>query len=213
MIFLNNDSISIIGQKLFSIFVLIIFLLVFVVFMSVPLLNHFLVINKPLPHAEAIVVMAGNKSERLPAAVLLYKEGKAPKIFLTNDGVFSAFSKEKQRNLYQVEWAENELIRMGIPADAIVKLGYTKSGTIFDAVNVRKSILDTGIKSIIIVTSDYHTRRSYWALKKVLKGYSIQIGVYPVESNQKSDHFISKAIKLYLELLKYLYYRCEYRNY
>jgi uncharacterized SAM-binding protein YcdF (DUF218 family) len=175
----------------------------------VPLLEGFLVVDIPLAHADAIVVMAGEMPIRLPAAASLYKEGKAPKILLTNDGIFSSWSEEKQRNLYQVEWAEENLFKFQIPENAIVNLSYTSSGSIHDALNTRKYVLDKRLKSIIIVTSDYHTRRSLWTFERVFQGYHVKVGVFPARSAEKSS-YLSRFMTLSYEMLKLVYYKCRY---
>lgn len=38
---------------------------------------------------------------------------------VTDDSVFSAWSKKYQHNLYNVEWAVERLVGMGLPASAI----------------------------------------------------------------------------------------------
>lgn len=182
------------------------------IFMSVSALEEFLIVDKPLAHADALVVMAGSQSERLPAAAALYKKGVAHNIYLTNDGVSSAYSMEKQRNLYQVEWAEYELMAMQVPEKAIVKLSHTSSGSIYDALNSRKAILDKGAKSIVIVTSDYHTKRSLWAFERVFRNHAVAIGVCPAKSKIVALPCYQKLLPLSCELLKYCYYRCKYKN-
>jgi uncharacterized SAM-binding protein YcdF (DUF218 family) len=174
------------------------------------ILEDYLIINKPLRRADVIVVMAGETKIRLPAAAELYKRGVADKILLTNDGIFSSWSEEKQRNLYEVEWAEIYLLKMGIPAKAVIKLPYTSSGSIYDALNTRKFILSSGLKSLLIVTSDYHTRRSLWIFERLLKGHPIKIGVYPANTHMESRSIFNRFVTLGYELIKYFYYLVRY---
>jgi len=178
--------------------------------LAVPALEGFLVVDRTLPHADALVVMAGEKPIRIPAAARLYKQGKAEKILLTNDGIFSSWSQEKQRNLYEVEWAEESLLKMKVPKSAIVKLPYSASGSIYDALNTRAFVLEKGIKSICIVTSDYHSKRSLWTFERVFRGCPIVIGVHPVKSGVTALAGYRKVTPLGLEFLKYLYYRCKF---
>jgi len=183
------------------------------IWISVPIMEWYLIVDQPLQSADALVVMAGSMDERLPAAALLYKNKVANKILLTNDGVSSAFSEEKHRNLYQIEWAELDLLKTGIPENAILKLSHTSSGTIYDALNSRTAVLDKGIKSIIIVTSDYHTKRSLWTFKRVYKGYPVRIGVYPVKSKVTTMPFFNKFTILGYEMLKFLFYNGNFGYY
>lgn len=180
------------------------------IWISVPIMEWYLIVDQPLQSADALVVMAGSMEERLPAVALLYKNKVADKILLTNDGVPSAFSEEKHRNLYQIEWAELDLLKTGIPKNAIFQLSHTTSGTIYDALNTRAAVLDKGIKSIIIVTSDYHTKRSLWIFKRVFKEYPVKIGVYSVTSRVTALPLLDKFVTLGYEVLKLLFYRCNY---
>jgi uncharacterized SAM-binding protein YcdF (DUF218 family) len=177
---------------------------------TAPIMEKYLVISKPLKHADALVVMAGETKVRLPAAAGLYKKGVANKILLTNDGIFSAWSVEKQRNLYEVEWAEEDLLKMRIPVKDIVKLPYTSSGSIYDALNAREFILAKELKSIVVVTSDYHTRRSLWTFEQVFRGYPVNIGVYPAKKRAKPEAFFRRFITLSSEMLKLAYYKTKY---
>ncbi|HBG19753.1 MAG TPA: hypothetical protein DDY32_10910 [Desulfobulbaceae bacterium] len=178
---------------------------------SIPLLENFLVVKKELPHAEALVVMAGSMTERLPVAARLFQDGVAPRILLTNDGNLGAWSAEKNRNLYSIEWAESDLTNMQVPDQAIVKLTYSASGSIYDALNSRKEILEKGIQSIIIVTSDYHTRRSLWTFERILRDHPVAIGTYPVTSALSKSSDFEKFPELCREMIKYLYYTLSYQ--
>jgi len=210
MSFRKNDILkSAIQVKLAASFLIIIIIWTLAM-LCVPVLEQFLVIDSPLPHADALVVMAGETSIRLPAAARLYKEKRADKIILTNDGIFSSWSNEKQRNLYEVEWAEQSLMKMQVPEMDIVKLPYTASGSIHDALNTRTYILKGGIKSIIIVTSDYHSRRSLWTFEQVYRNQPLKIGVYPVRSSLASLSDNKKLTVLTVEMFKFLYYRLRF---
>lgn len=178
--------------------------------LCVPILEYILIVDRSLPNADALVVMAGEMPIRLPAAANLYKNEKAGRILLTNDGIFSSWSDEKQRNLYQVEWAEETLLKMQVPANAIVKLPYSSSGSIHDALNTRKYVLDNRLKSIIIVTSDYHSRRSIWIFERVFQGYPVEIGVYSIKNTITSTSALEKCKSLLLEAGKFVYYRFRY---
>ncbi len=210
MIRMRNASISSRLRKAGAIVVLVIATLVFSEKFVLPNLEVFLVVNAPLRHADALVVMAGEVPVRLQAAARLYMEGKADKILLTNDGVLGGWSEEKQRNLYQVEWAEEELLKMKVPVKAIVKLAYSASGSVYDALNTRTAVMKMGIRSITVVTSDYHTRRSLWIFERVFRGLPVKIGVYSADSGMGRMSGLKKCLVLSYEMTKYLYYRCRH---
>ena len=177
-----------------------------VVLIAPYLLDSFLVEEKALEQADAIVVMAGSPDKRLPPAARLYHEGVAPKILLANDGVFSAWSRKHQRNLYQVEWSRKDLIINKVREEDIVMLNYTASGSIYDALNTRAYVLGRDdIESLLVVTSDYHTRRTLWIFKHVFAEDDLEVGIYPVSGNSNNVFKV-----FYLEFIKYAYYRLRY---
>jgi uncharacterized SAM-binding protein YcdF (DUF218 family) len=139
-------------------------------------------IMSALVKSDAIVLLSGNYKERAPAAAMLMRNGYADKIILTNDGVFSSWSIKYNRNLYQVEWAEEELVKLGVPRERIVTLPFYGSGTIYDALAVKRYLLASGLKKIILVTSDYHMRRALWTFRHVLDGVTKEIAVFPARS-------------------------------
>lgn len=176
---------------------------------GLPMLKGYLVQEKPLENADAIVVMAGNREERLPAAARLYHDGVASTVLLANDGVFASWSREYQRNLYLVEWAREDLLDMGVPREDIVLLEFTECGSIHDALNTRDYVLPReGISSLLVVTSDYHARRTLWSFRHVFREEDIRIGIHPAgqEKNGSSQNLRTLA----LELFKYVYYRVRY---
>ena len=142
--------------------------------------------------------------KRAPTAASLYHDGYAPLVILANDGVFSGWSIKYNRNLYQVEWAEEELVKLGVPREKIVKLPFYGSSTMFDVLAAKKYLLKKGLKKIIIVTSDYHTRRAYWTFRHELKGYTSDISVFPAKSTGIGTKDIAE------EYAKYIYYLLRY---
>ncbi|MDP3429187.1 MAG: YdcF family protein, partial [Desulfomicrobium sp.] len=144
-----------------------------------------------------------------PPVAALYRDGIAPQVLLTNDGIFASWSQKYQRNLYMAEWAREDLLEMGVPEDAIVLLDYTASGTIHDALNTLAYVrTHPEIRSLLVVTSDYHTRRTFWTFRRVFEEEGILIGVYPV--TDISQPWWRRVSDLCLEFLKYVYYHLKY---
>src|SRR6266436_2681932 len=79
-------------------------------------------VTNPLPtQADAMLVLAGSSTfkERTHQAAQLFKEGRAPKIILTNDNQESGWSVEMQTNPLYVQRAATELKLSGVPEDKI----------------------------------------------------------------------------------------------
>lgn len=196
-------------SRAFSLFVVVFFLTIFAIVVKPTLLESFLVAKQIMTRADALVVMAGSRYERIPAAARLYHLGAAPRILLTNDGVRSAWSAEQKRNLYEVEWAREQLLELGVPSDAIELLEYTKSGSYYDALNTRKFVLTDGtVRSLLVVTSHYHSQRTLWTFQQIFTGTEVDVGVYPIPKN---PHYKGRWLcVLTVELVKLVFYRVYY---
>ena len=129
-----------------------------------------------------IVLPAGSHNERVAAVAYLFRNGYADKVVLTNDGVFSSWSTKYKRNLYQIEWAEEKLVDLGVKRDCIQKLPFIRAGTIYDALAVKDYTTGENPGSMIIVTSSTHLPRAFWAFKHVFAGSSWEIMAYPANS-------------------------------
>lgn len=138
-----------------------------------------LIVRSDLARADAIVVLAGSATylERTDWASQLYKEGRAPIIILTNDNVQGGWSVAEQRNPMFVELAVEELRRQGVPAEKIKTISEAVSSTHEEALRLREYAIGHDLRSILIVTSSYHSRRARWTLRRVFEGSGIAIGL------------------------------------
>lgn len=158
----------------------------------------------PLTKADAIVLLSGNYKERAPAAALLLRNGYAEKIILTNDGVFSSWSTKYNRNLYQMEWAEEELVACGVQREQIVKLPEYVNSTMSEALLASRYARENGLKKIIIVTADYHIPRAMWAFRKAFGSYPVDLIAAPALSTA------SRLKTRSVEFAKLMYYKVNY---
>lgn len=154
--------------------------------------------------ADAIVLLAGDIQARAPLASMLLLNGSADRIILTNDGVFSNWSPEHGRNLYQVEWAEESLVSLGVPRYKIIRLPYYgNSSTICEALAVRAYVRKHPLKSLILTTSDYHMARSLLAFKVAFAG---EPKIDFIEAASISTVTIGGKIKEYGKLVYYFFF-------
>lgn len=140
-------------------FILLLFLIWIIL---APFLATNLIVEKPLETADAILVLGGSHTylERTNKAAELYRKGAAAKIYLTDDGEQAGWSHAEQRNPWFVELARDALIANGVAAENIEILQPQVSGTIYEARLLAEKAKSTNLKSILIVTSAYHTRRA-----------------------------------------------------
>lgn len=138
-----------------------------------------LIVRAELASADALVVLSGSNAylERTHWAARLYREGRAPLIVLTNDNVPGGWSVAEQRNPLFAELAAEELRQQGVPPEKIETIPEAASSTYEEALRLRAYSSAHHLRSILVVTSAYHSRRALWTLRRVFEGSGIEIGL------------------------------------
>jgi len=157
-------------------------------------------IVEPMQSSDALVLLAGDRLERVPATASLFHAGYAKKVILTNDGNGGGWSKKYGRNLKVIEWTEEELASRGVPRSCMVALPYYKSGTMYDALAVMSYARCNSLNKLILVTSDYHAQRALWCFRRLLGDDYMKFYLFEVKSKKK---YVLKNI---LESVKFVYY-------
>ena len=154
--------------------------------------------SNDVPKAGAIVVFRGGTGTRMPAGVALLKAGYAPKL------VLSPVSRREIRRL-----------PAAVARSLIIE---DKARTTFEnALYTRDIVINHGIQSLILVTSDYHAPRSYLLLKVMLLGRGVEIrlfqvpgksgaGVFPVRSTRSLKILYNEMVKLWGSLGEWAVY-------
>ena len=186
-----------------GVIVVLVFFVISVV-MILPLFQLFLEYESPsVKQADYIVVLSGGSGERVEKAAALYKAGIAPKILCTGGPLYSTSV---------AALMQEELLRYGVPKDAI--LIEEKATSTFENAQFSLSILkENRAKSILVVTSLYHTRRSAWVFNTVFASSGIRFSIVGAE-----DGIVYRAwwrnktmIELVLmETFKQIWYRFYY---
>jgi uncharacterized SAM-binding protein YcdF (DUF218 family) len=145
-----------------------------------------LVTRGEVGRTDALVVLSGSAAyaERAAEAARLYREGRAPLVLLTDDGVSAGWSEAEQRNPRFVELAAMELQRGGVPTDSIRVLHARPTNTYDEATAVRAYADASGLRSLLVVTSSYHSRRALWTWRRVLRGSGVEFGLEPAEGGR-----------------------------
>ena len=144
---------------------------------------NFLVTRAELPSAEMLVLLSGapNYRERAQHAARLWQQRRATRILVTNDGTRGPWSESEQRNPFFYEKSVSELRENGVPATDVYVLRNEVASTYQEAKEVRAYAEANGIRSILVVTSAYHSRRALWTYRRVFSGSKIQIGLSPAD--------------------------------
>ena len=177
-----------------------------------------LIVSRPLEHADAIVVLSGSGTftERTRKAAQLYRAGVARTVIITNDNRQGGWSKVEQRNPYYYERAMAELLMEGVSAADIVVLPDVVHSTHDEVVALRKHAQSVPLKSMVIVTSAYHSRRALSAMQKSFAGTDVKIGVDPVPPGNQTPKPATWWLHpqgwedVALEYVKSVYYFCRY---
>jgi len=123
-------------------------------------IGRWLVAEDPLQKAQAIAVLSGRMPMRAMEAAKLYREGFAPKVWLTHSAEPGAMLKTMGvsyvgEDIYNVQ----VLMHEGVPEDAIRLLEPPIINTA-DELSVVSEALEAGKgTNVIIVTTKVHTRR------------------------------------------------------
>lgn len=179
---------------------------------------RWLEVRADLPRADALAVLAGSSTyvERARRAAELFREGRAPLVLLTDDGERGGWSAAEERNPFFVERAAEELRRAGVPADRIEVLPRAVSSTHEEALRLREYAGARNLRSVLVVTSAYQSRRALWTMRRVFEGSGVEVGLEAVEPGRQTP----RAALWWLhplgwklvpgEYIKIIYYRLRY---
>lgn len=154
--------------------------------------------SDPLVHADAIHVLAGSRMDRQLEAGFLYKEGYAPLIVLTREDLDDAEQRLETLGVRVESGAEitqRYLTQLGIPASAFLIPPKLHDNTAQEAATLRELVVAHHWRTVILVTSGYHTRRSGYAFERALRGTGVRLIVRPTrfDDSQPTRWWRSRA--------------------
>jgi uncharacterized SAM-binding protein YcdF (DUF218 family) len=122
--------------------------------------GRWLVVEDPLEHSDAIVVLSGRLPERAVEASRVFQAGYAEQVWVSPP-VTPVDELKTMKIAYLGEDFYNEkvLIAKGVPADDIRILEHPNANTEAEVRQVAEDLRDMNLHSVIIVTSKAHTRR------------------------------------------------------
>jgi len=135
-----------------------------------------LVVDAPISSPDVIVSLASHEWERLPAAVALARRYPRALVVLTLPSSVTQF------NCNDCAHRAERLMRAGVEADRIQIVPLTLGGTYGEAVATRGFVSERRLRSVLVVTSPYHTRRALATFRRALASAGVQVGVAPASS-------------------------------
>jgi len=129
--------------------------------------GHFLIVNRP-QHADAIVVLAGETDRRPALGLQLLQQGYAPRMVLD----VPANAKIYDETMLQIS---QQYVRELPQAQSVIICPIYGLSTKAESQDVSQCLRTLGIHSILVVTSDYHTRRALSTFRHELPGIQISV--------------------------------------
>jgi len=161
------------------------------------------IVDEPMEKVQAIVVLGGDSrgGDRVRHAVSLYKAGWAPRIVLSGAPIRTYFN--------ETELMAREARELGVPADHLILAPTGATSTLEEALRLRPVLAEHNFRNVIVVTSNFHTRRAKQIFVGVYRPRAtiVRISAAPDQSFDPSTWWQSREGRklLFLEVLKWTY--------
>jgi uncharacterized SAM-binding protein YcdF (DUF218 family) len=122
-----------------------------------------IIINSQPRKADAVVLLSGGEPGRAWGAADLYRGKWAPYVVITQEPVFSDTRQLREMGIEINTGMDNNLRilqGLGVPPDKIIRVESVVESTFDEMTKIRGLLKNKGWKSLIVVTSNYHTRRT-----------------------------------------------------
>jgi uncharacterized SAM-binding protein YcdF (DUF218 family) len=187
---------GIIFKFLFLIFVVVLLAIVYLV--RVPLLRfagEFWIVDDAPEASDVIIVLSGDNYDAVRAAraAALFRAGLAPHVVATGRALRSYAS--------TTELMKRDLVDHGVPAASVIPLTHHADDTREEAAAVSEFVASHGWKKVLLVTSNYHTRRSEYVYERTLPpGTQLRVISAPdTEYDPQSWWRTREGLKLFLQ--------------
>ncbi len=119
------------------------------------------IVEDSLDKADALLVLSGDNfyGDRATRAAELFREGKAP--------VVVASGRRLRPNAGITELTEHDLVERGVPKEKILRFAHDADSTREEAEALAKLAKTKKWRRVIVVTSNYHTRRARYIFRRV----------------------------------------------
>lgn len=119
------------------------------------------IIEDPLDKADVLIVLGDDNfyADRATRAVQLFREGKAP--------VIVASGRRLRPSAGIAELIEHDLVERGVPKDKVVRFTHDGDSTLEEAEALARLVKEKKWRKVIVVTSNYHTRRVRYIFRRV----------------------------------------------
>jgi uncharacterized SAM-binding protein YcdF (DUF218 family) len=182
-------------------------------------IGNFLIFGQQPQKADVIVVLNGRDTERALAAADLYANGYANLIVLpciVKQPGTDEFWKRVGEDFKTKIFFQRAIEALGVQESDFKMIGNGVTSTFDEAKVTREFIMEKGFDSIIVVTSKWHSKRTYYTFKSVFKNDDqITIAIYPTKYDTfNADNWWEKesqAEAVFREYVRLIYYAITLR--
>jgi uncharacterized SAM-binding protein YcdF (DUF218 family) len=128
------------------------------------------IIEDTLDKADALIVLGDDNfyADRVTRAAQLFREGKAPLVV--------ASGRRLRPNAGIAELMEHDLVERGVPRDKIIRFSHDGDSTLEEAQSLVRLAKERKWHSVIVVTSNFHTRRARYIFHRVFpQGMEVRV--------------------------------------
>ena len=177
-----------------------------------------LVYTDAMVKADAIVVLAGGSPERELAAADLYAAGYAPQVVLTQEPEPAAMEILRRRGVRMprtIDERQRYLHELGVAAGHLTVLDRPVKSTIDETGLVVGWSHGVGARTVIVVTSAFHTSRARFIFDRAFRGSGVRLLYHAAAADEfRPDTWWQDRVTLrngLIEWQKTVFYRVWYR--
>src|SRR5712691_827245 len=128
------------------------------------------IVEAPLDKADALIVLGDDNfyADRATRGAQLFREGKAT--------VIVASGRRLRPSAGIAELMEHDLVERGVPREKIVRFTHDGDSTLEEAQALVRLVKERNWRSVIVVTSNYHTRRARYIYRRIFpQGVEVRV--------------------------------------
>lgn len=122
--------------------------------------------EEPFQAQMAVVLAGGYRGNRILRAAELVREGFVPRVLVSGTGYYGRS---------EAELAIDYAVRQGHPREYFLGFAHQAQSTLEEARLVAAELRSLGVKRVLLVTSDYHTRRARACYRKAAPDIELRV--------------------------------------
>ena len=148
-----------------------------------------------------IYVLGGAENSlerRFEVAADLYRQGLSHEVLVMSRPGITSYDPIVGRNPTNDEWSISKLVELGVEKTDIrfINVEQQVFGTLTESRRITDLVVAGGYRSLILVSSSYHTRRVLLCFEKWLRGRNVELYVYMSSEQDRLRILLVEYVKL-----------------